>query len=286
MSEAVLDDLGAHVSVAGGLASCFRRAAEIGARTMQVFVKNQRQWRWRPLGDFERGTFWHAKKQSNVGAIFAHGTYLLNLASDDDGIFERSIDCLREELWRASVLGIDGVIFHPGSFEGPLEEACSRIAFGLGEVDRDPRTHGTRIVLENVAGQGNTVGRSFEELRAIVDACPPETAERVGLCIDTCHLHAAGYDISNASAVASTLGELDRVVGLDRVCALHVNDSKGERGCRVDRHENIGKGTIGLEGFRALLAYEPLVGVAKILETPMDNDGHRRDLETLRSLVG
>ncbi|RME74470.1 MAG: deoxyribonuclease IV [Planctomycetota bacterium] len=285
MDLAVLDDLGAHVSVAGGLAKAFERAEEIGAKTIQVFVKNQRQWRWRPLGDWEQGLWWRMRRQSEVREIFAHGTYLLNFASEDDGIFQRSIDTLREELWRASVLGIRGVIFHPGSSEAPIEQAADRIASGLAEVDRDPRTHGALIVLENVAGQGNTVGRSFEQLRAIIDACPPETAERVGVCLDTCHLFAAGYDLRTPEAVRETFEAFDRVLGHSRLVALHYNDSQGELGSRLDRHASIGKGKIGLEGFRALLAYEPTVGIAKILETPTENDGHRRDLETLRSLV-
>ncbi len=285
MDEAVLNDLGAHVSVAGGLDKAFDRAAEIGARTLQVFVKNQRQWRWRPLGDYERGMWWRKRRESPVTKVFAHGTYLLNLASEDDGIFTRSIDTLREELWRCAVLGIEGVIFHPGSHEGGIEAGCARIAEGLVEVDRDPRTHGALIILENTAGQGNTLGRTFEELRAMIDACPPEVAQRVAVCLDTCHLHAAGYDMSSAEGVHACFEQAERVIGLERVVALHLNDSKGACGSNLDRHMHIGEGTIGKQGFRALLGYAPLIGVPKLLETPPENDGLARDLETLRELV-
>lgn len=285
MNPAVLADLGAHVSAAGGLQHTFARADAIGARTMQIFLKNQRQWRPRPLGDFEVGAFRQARAQSGVRAVVAHATYLINLASEDEALWRRSIDCLAEELRRAVELELLGVVVHPGASELGTDRGCARIARALEQIDADPRTHGTLILLEQVAGQGHAIGARLEELAAVLAELDPATAERVGICIDTCHMFAAGYDIATPRGFAETLAALDETVGLGRIGAIHLNDSVGARGSRLDRHAHIGQGRIGLDGFLPLLAEPRLLGIPKVLETSHEDEGHRRDLERLRALV-
>jgi deoxyribonuclease-4 len=281
----VNEDLGAHLSTAGGLATCFERAREEGARCAQIFVKNQRRWAARPLLEPEVRAFGAAWRASDVGAVVAHATYLINLAAEDAKIWANSALCLGQELGRAAALGLGGVVVHPGSSLGPREHAIARIALGIEQAFREAgEDERARLILENTAGAGGTVGLRFEELRAILDALPARLAARVDICIDTCHLHAAGYDLGSTAAYEATMRELDVALGARRVAAIHVNDSKGERGSRVDRHANIGEGTIGLACFAALLADPRFRGVPKILETPREGGGHLRDLATLRRL--
>jgi len=301
------DELGAHVKVAGGLDLCFERAAEVGARAIQIFVKNQRQWAARPLSAAAIAAFRAARRRSPVRAVFAHGTYLLNLASPDGTIFGRSVETLAEELRRATALGLEGVIFHPGS--SPLGRAAgiARICEGIDRVvaaaggegrgqgqgkgrgtgkggGRGNGRGGADLILETTPGGGNQVGARIEDLERIVAGVSDEARRRLAICVDTCHVFVAGYDIREPEVYEALVEEIERRLGLGRVRAFHLNDSRGELGSRVDRHANIGRGRLGTAPFARLLADRRFAGVPKIVETPVEDDGHRRDLETLRSL--
>jgi deoxyribonuclease-4 len=275
-------DLGAHVSVAGGLHNCFEKAREIGARSLQIFVKNQRQWAARPLEAADLAAFasaWRAAPE--VRAIVAHATYLVNLAAVDDAIFEKSVACFADELARAEALGLLGVVVHPGSSRAGREAGIARIAAGL---ERAMRGSAGRPILEGTPGGGGQVGGRFEDLRAIIDALPARLRGRVGVCIDTCHLHVAGYGMCGAAELDATISELNDVIGIDRLRVIHLNDSKGKKGSRLDRHANLGHGTIGVPCFEAIVNDPRLAGIPKILETPHKDDLIRQDMALLRSL--
>lgn len=307
VDPALAADLGAHVSVAGGIAGAFARAAGIGAGVAQVFVKNQRQWAAKPLSEEDARAFAEAWARSRAGrlegadevdvsphrvlraappvaSVVAHATYLVNLAAVDDAIRERSIACLADELSRADRLGIAGVIFHPGSAADGKREGIERIARAIPHVITASGARRAELILEGTAGGGGQVGSRFEELRAIIDLVPEPFRARLGVCVDTCHMHVAGYALSSAAELSALLDELDAVVGLARLRCVHVNDAKAPRGSRLDRHENIGRGTVGLACFEALVREPRLAGVPKVLETPEEDDGHARDLALLLAL--
>ncbi len=279
------NDIGAHLSTAGGLDTCFERAQALGVRTAQIFVKNQRRWAAPPLAPEAARAFRDAWKRSPLREIVAHSTYLVNLAADDPEIWARSVLCIQEELGRAAALGLRGVIVHPGSSRRPLASAVERIAFAIEKAFEDPRTRGAELILETTAGAGGTIGGTFDELRAIIDAVPARLRPRIGVCLDTCHLHVAGHDVATPVGYERTLRRLEATIGLARVRAIHLNDSRRERGSRVDRHANLGEGTIGLGCFRAIVRDPRFRGVPKILETPVEQGGRERDLARLRAIV-
>jgi deoxyribonuclease-4 len=280
--------LGAHVSVAGGLALAFERGREIGCDALQVFVKNASQWRARPLAEVEIATFQAARQAAGEPPLVAHAAYLINLCAIDPAILEKSRAALADEALRAGALGVGGVVVHPGAHLGAGEDAgLTAIAGSLDEIaGRVAGAPAARILIEATAGQGSVLGHRLEQLAAIRERAA--TGSTLGFCLDTCHAFAAGYDLGSAVAVEDFLGEVDRLLGLDSVACVHLNDSVGELGSRKDRHANIGEGRIGPEGFRRLLAEQRLARVPMILETPLGDDerGHARDLATLRSLLG
>jgi deoxyribonuclease-4 len=253
--------------------------------TVQVFVKNQRQWRAAPLrpGDVERWRELLATPE--FGPPIAHATYLINLASPDRALYTRSRATFTEELRRCQALGIPYLVLHPGAAgQAPSGEAIKRVATALNEIfDRHPRLT-TMPLLETTAGQGTTLGSSFEQLADIIGRL--QEPDRVGVCIDTCHVFAAGYDIRDAGQYDAMIELAERCVGLDRIRCWHLNDSKTGLGSRVDRHEHIGRGRIGSAGFRNLLADRRFHGVPMILETPKGNDpgGREWDRINLRRL--
>jgi len=283
---ALAADLGAHVSVAGGVSTCFERAAEIGAGAAQIFVKNQRQWVAKPLAADEIKAFAKARAASAVKSVVAHATYLVNLAAVDEANLEKSIACLADEMARAEALGLEGVIVHPGSSKDGREAGIARIAAALPRVIAASGAKRTRLLLEGTAGGGDQVGGRFEDLAEIIAATPAATRARLGVCVDTCHMHVAGYALSSAKDLSALLDELDAVVGLSRLAAIHANDAKAARGSKLDRHANLGQGTIGLACFEALVNEPRLAGVPKVLETPEEDDGHAKDLALLVSMRG
>lgn len=278
--------LGTHVSVSGGLQTAFERAARAGCTTMQLFVKNANQWKAKPLTDAEIGAFRAAALPSPVRPVIAHAAYLINLCAVAPGVREKSRAALEDELQRCEALGIHALVFHPGAHVGAGEEAGIRcIAESLNVIHERTRDFHVRTALETTAGQGTTLGYRFEQLRAIIDLV--EDRPRMAVCMDTCHMFTAGYPIHTPEGWQAAMKEFDETIGLDRLVAVHVNDSKKAFGSRLDRHEHIGKGEIGLEGFRSLMNDPRLEQVPKILETEKSEDMHEdvENMEALRSLV-
>jgi deoxyribonuclease-4 len=278
--------IGAHESIAGGLHKAYERAESIGCRALQHFTKSTNQWRAKPLTDEDIASYKTAASESTIRHVIAHDCYLINLAASDKTILQKSRDALLNEFKRCEVLGIRYLNFHPGSHMGSGEsEGIKRIVESLNWIHERMGAAEVVSVLETTAGQGSAIGYRFEHLRSIIDQV--DDPARMAVCIDTCHVFAAGYDISNEDGYEKTLREFDAVIGLHRLVAIHVNDSKKPLGSRVDRHEHIGKGTIGKVGFALILHDARLAGVPKILETPKGNDlkADRMNLETLRRLA-
>lgn len=264
--------LGAHMSIAGGVSMALDRASSIGSNAVQVFTKNNRQWKGPPV-DNEDVARWRAEMEKQ-GILYAvsHASYLINLASPKDDLWERSLNAHKDELERAHAYGIPHVVLHPGAHTGSGEEAgIERIAAALNRIHAEtPACGDTMTLLEIMAGQGTTLGRNLGQLRAVIDLV--QESARVGVCLDTCHAFAAGYDIQSAEGYAAFMDELDREIGPARVGCWHFNDSKGALGSHVDRHVHIGEGEIGDAGFRHILNDPRWDGIAMLLETPKEDD--------------
>ncbi|MEW6283549.1 MAG: deoxyribonuclease IV [Candidatus Eremiobacterota bacterium] len=277
--------LGAHCSCAGGFARAFQRAREAGADSLQIFTRAPSRWEARPLEEAQVTGFRRAREEAGQPPVLAHDLYLTNLAAPDEEIRRRSLDSLAEEVLRCHRLGLDGLVCHLGAHMGAGEATgLARFAEGLSEVLRRTRATGLPILLETTAGQGTCLGHRFEHLAEVLCACRQDP--RLGVCLDTCHVFAAGYDLATGAGYRNTWRLFDAAVGRTRLRALHLNDSQRERGSRVDRHANIGHGTIGDAGFRRLLRDESLAAVPMIVETPESEVMHRADLERLRRLAG
>ena len=278
--------LGTHVSVSGGIHTAFARASSIGCTTMQLFVKNANRWAGKPLGEEDVQSYKSASAGARVAPVVAHAAYLINLCAVQGETLVKSRQGFEDELLRCEALGILGLVVHPGAHMGAgEEEGIRRIAESLNAVhDRTPGFR-TLSILEVTAGQGTTIGSRFEHLRGIVDLL--DVPERAAVCLDTCHAFAAGYDLRSASGWETMLHEFDTTIGLSRLAVIHVNDSKKELGSRKDRHEHIGKGHIGVEGFRLLMNDPRLYAVPKILETDKSEDMHEdvENMNLLRSLI-
>jgi deoxyribonuclease-4 len=278
--------LGAHMSIAGGVHTAVDRALKAGCATFQMFVKNNNQWTGKPITDEEAATYKAALTESRLGPVVVHDSYLINLCAIDPTLLSRSRDALTDEVERCEKLGVPYLNLHPGSHVGAGEaDGIARIAESLNIVHERTKHASVMSVLETTAGQGSAIGYSFEHLRAIIDKV--EKKERMGVCIDTCHVFAAGYDISTEKGYEQTMKEFDAIVGFDRLVAFHVNDSKKGLGSRVDRHEHIGKGAIGLKGLGFLMNDERFAAIPKVLETPKSEDMHEdiENLATLRKLI-
>ncbi|MCK5572172.1 MAG: deoxyribonuclease IV [Bacteroidetes bacterium] len=278
--------LGAHMSVSGGIHRAFERGKSIGCTTMQVFTKNSNQWEGKPLGDEDIERYKSAEAKSRIAPVVAHASYLINLCAVREDVLLKSRRALKDELRRCERLGILGLVVHPGSHMGAGEqEGIRQIAESINDVHDQTRGFRTLTTLETTAGQGTVVGYTFEHLRGIIDLVRDQ--DRTGVCIDTCHLFVSGYPIHTEAGWNDTMEGLEAVIGLGRVVAVHVNDSKRECGSRVDRHEQIGKGLIGQTGFRMLMNDLRLFHVPKILETEKSEDMHEdvENMNYLRSLV-
>lgn len=274
--------LGAHMSIAGGVHTALERGMRIGCTTMQMFVKNNNQWKGKPLTDEDVSTYKNLLSEARIHPIVVHDTYLINLCAVDETILKKSREALTDELNRSEQLGVEYLNFHPGSHMGAgEEEGIKRIAESLNIIHQQTKGYRVKSVIEATAGQGTAIGYRFEHLRRIIDLV--EEQNRMAVCIDTCHVFAAGYDIATEKGYEATFKEFDEIVGLDRLVAFHANDSKRELGSRVDRHEHIGKGRIGIEGFRLLMNDERFQRVPKILETPKGPD-MKEDVENMRVL--
>jgi deoxyribonuclease IV len=277
--------IGAHMSVQGGVDRAVERGLIVGCRTMQIFTKNASQWNARPLDREVVRLFRDNLSPSGIAPVVSHGSYLINLASPDRYLRERSIAAFRDELDRAETLGLLGVVTHPGCHMGIGEEkAIVRIGKAIRRLlDRTPR-HQVRVILENTAGQGSSLGFKFEHLAEIIAVAGGHP--RIGVCLDTCHLHAAGYDLTSDATYRRTFRDFGRIVGLDRLLCFHLNDSKRELGSRVDRHTHIGQGTLGLDAFRRIMTDRRFRRTPKILETPKTGEGIEEDRMNLDTLAG
>lgn len=296
MSQSSSLRLGAHQSIAGGLTKAVERAVETGCECLQIFTRNINQWKVSPLDLDEAAAFREAVKQAKLSPVVAHDSYLINPASADPDLRTKSIAGLVTELERADALGIRWVVAHPGAAgEQPVARAVARAADGIARALTRTKRLAAGILIETTAGQGSCLGATFEEIATMlkrIDA-KPGLAERVGVCLDTCHVFAAGYALAPKAALDETVREFDRLIGLKRLVVIHANDSKRECGSRVDRHEAIGKGKIGRDAFRLIVNHPQLKTIPMILETPKEGpDGKstpqadKSNLRLLRTLAG
>ncbi len=273
--------LGVHCSVSGGLEKSFEEAEKLGVNTFQIFTRNQRQWKAKPIEESEANIFKAAASKSSANVIFSHTSYLINLAAEDEDIRNKSINALREEVVRCTQLGLAYCVLHPGSAgTQSMNLAIARIADALNSILDETSDSKVMILLENTAGQGTTVGGTFENLARIRESVE---SDRVGYCFDTCHAFVAGYDIRTHVGFEETMDDFDKILGIKNLKVFHLNDSKGDFDSHLDRHEHIGKGHLGLVPFREIMKLFP--DVPKVLETPKEDDMDVENLKVLRSLL-
>ncbi|MGB2982740.1 MAG: deoxyribonuclease IV [Candidatus Bipolaricaulia bacterium] len=283
--------LGCHLSIAKGFVAAIDEAEALGNNALQIFTHNASAWRMKSITADRAAEFVERRASSSIEFIVAHTMYLLNLASPDDHLFERSVDALIEEVRRAGLLGLDAVVTHLGAHVGSgLDRAMDRIVRALDRVsasDAFVDASGVRLLLENTAGSGTTIGSTFEELAEILSRV--DDAKRLGICLDTAHAFAAGYDLQTECAVEESLAAFDATIGIDRLGLIHLNDSKYACGSRRDRHEHIGWGEIGREGLGAFVRQTHARSLPLILETPKKADGRgdadRMNLAAARMLL-
>ena len=279
--------LGAHFSIAKGLHDAVYQARVYGCNTLQMFTKNATTWKERMVTQAEQEHFEQAKTETGIHAIYSHTSYLINLASPDPKKHAMSYSALKQELIRSSALRIPYCVLHPGAhMNSGIHAGLLKISESLNRIFSETADTTSRLLLETTAGQGSGLGHKFEQLAEIINRI--ELKERVGVCLDTCHIFAAGYDIRTLETYQQTMNHFDTVLGLDQLHAIHVNDSKKDIGSRVDRHTQIGKGALGVNAFKHLMNDEKLLHVPKLLETAHtegDMDWTAQNLDLLRSLV-
>ena len=273
--------LGAHLSIAGSLEAPLLSAAEMGFQTAGMFLRNQRQWSARPLDDKTVRRFKATRRRVGIGPLVAHGSYLVNLAGLA-AVRKKSIAAMIEDLGRCGRLGVEYLVFHPGSRKNSAQ-GVRLIAAALNAIVAACPRNRAKILLETTAGQGNSIGHTFEQLDDILSRL--DRPHRFGVCLDTCHIFAAGYDIRTPEAYAHTMAAFDGVLGLERLLAVHLNDSVGSLGSRIDRHTHIGAGCIGRKGFANFVNDPRLADVPMILETPKGKDPAGRDWDAVNARV-
>ncbi len=279
-------ELGSHLSIAGGVDKAIDRAVALGLTSLQIFTKNASQWAAKPLEPDVVDRFHDKLQQSALKRVVAHDSYLINIASPDNVMWEKSIDALKIELDRCDILRVPYLVSHPGAHMGNgVEAGIDRVAAAVNRIHTELPDGEPSIAIETTAGQGTTLGRSFEEIAQMIDAIDDKS--RVSVCLDTCHIFAAGYDITNRESYEQTIRQFDEIIGLQYLAVIHLNDSMKGLGSLRDRHTHIGDGEVGAEAFRFLLNDPRLDGIAGILETPKkdDDEDDRRNLALLRSLI-
>ncbi|MEK6726860.1 MAG: deoxyribonuclease IV [Deltaproteobacteria bacterium] len=270
--------LGAHMSIAGGVENAFLRGKSAGCECIQIFTKSSNQWKARPLSEEEIKEFKKNKKDTGIWPVVAHNSYLINLASPDNELYDKSIDAMLIEMERAEALGLPYIIMHPGAHVGSGEDAgLARIAESINFLFERTKGYKVNLLLETTAGQGSVLGHRFEHIRDIMDKVKDE--KRIGGCLDTCHSYVAGYDIKKR--YDAVFQEFDKIIGLKRLKAFHLNDTLKVLGSRVDRHWHIGKGELGLETFERLMRDDRFKELPMILETPKGVDEDGRDLDII-----
>lgn len=275
--------LGKHVSIAGGLDKAFKRAADIGCNSMQIFVKNPRGWKMRELEKDEAEKFRAARKKYKINPVVVHAAYLINLASPKDELWEKSISALKSEYQRCDRLGAEYLIFHPGSHTGSgLKNGIERIAEALNQILAEVKNE-TLILLENTAGAGTSIGEEFSHLKSIIQAV--DHPERLGICIDSCHAFTAKYNLAAAEGLEELINDFDKLIGLENLKVIHLNDSKYDCCTNKDRHAHIGEGKIGSQAFKRMINHPKLKDKIFILETPQfDNQKKDDDVILLKQL--
>lgn len=278
------DELGAHVSVKGGVWNAPERARAIGSVNFQMFTKQPNRWQEPEVSEEEVERFGEARREWGIRTVASHDSYLINLASPDPKLWKRSVGAFRRELVRCVRLGVDVLVTHPGNAtDGDLPSGVARNAEGVARALEEVEGH-TRVLLEITAGSGTSVGGSFEALTEIIERIPPDQRHRLGVCFDTCHAYSAGYDLVGAyDGVWTRFGD---IVGMEYLGLFHLNDSKHPLGSHKDRHEHIGEGTLGDEPFRGIMNDASFDGITKLLETPKDDDPVVTDLRNLNRLRG
>jgi deoxyribonuclease-4 len=275
------------MSIAGGVDKAFDQAVETGCEAIQIFTKNNNQWKARELKEKEIERFHQRREETGIQPVVTHASYLINLGSPKDDLWEKSINALTIELERCEVLGIPHLVLHPGAHMGEGEEAgIARVSAALDRAHQALPTHKVKVALELTAGQGSALGRTFEELAAIRSSC--RQPERLVVCFDTCHALAAGYDFRSESGYQDMMAQFEQVIGLDKLAVMHINDSKTDLASHVDRHTHIGEGYIGLEPFGFFINDSRLEALPFLLETPQEVkiESDKENLAKLRGLVG
>lgn len=274
--------IGAHVSISGGVEKAVERQEDIGGNCGQIFAGSPRTWSVSDYSEQDGKEFQEARSEEDQAPYVIHSTYLVNLATPKDDLFEKSLDCLQSELHAAATLGVEYVVFHPGAHTGSgVENGIQRIAEG---IDRLEIPQGVTLLLENTAGKGTTLGKSMGQLRQMIEKSDTDES-KIGVCIDTCHAHAAGYELREENGFEDFIQEIENDLGLDKVKVLHLNDSKDEKGSEKDNHEHIGEGNIGDEGFSNVVNSEKLEEIPMILETPTGNSkGYSENLDKIMDL--
>lgn len=278
--------LGAHMSIEKSHALAIDRAAAFDMTALQIFTKNASRWVAKPIDPAAAEAFRERLAGSDISFTVAHDSYLINMASPDDALWEKSLNAFQDEMARCAQLGVPYLVTHPGAHMGTgVETGVSRVAEGLNRLFDEEPANPTVVLLETTAGQGTTLGSTFEELASIIDQV--EDKARVAVCLDTCHVFAAGYDLRTPETYEATIRAFDDIIGLDRLITFHLNDSKKGLGLRTDRHAHIGEGELGLDAFRLLLTDPRFADTPGVLETPKDDDelGDQRNMRALRDLA-
>ena len=278
--------LGAHMSIAGGAFNAFARGESVGCETIQIFTKSSNQWKAKELTDEDLEKYHAEQKRTRIGPVIAHDSYLINLGSPDPDLLEKSRQAFLIEMQRCEKLNIPFLVTHPGSHLNNGEDwGVTRIAESLSWLHEKTDGFKVKIALETTAGQGSNLGYKFEQIALMIEQA--DGSERLAVCMDTCHIFAAGYDITTEDAYKQTISDFDRIIGLDKLAVVHFNDAKKGLGSRIDRHENIGKGEIGEKAFGFFMRDKRFSKIPKLLETPKgdDNEMDKVNLAILRKLA-
>jgi deoxyribonuclease-4 len=279
--------LGAHLSIAGGFWKAIERAHQIGATCVQIFTKSNRQWRAKTITNEDAEKFLDAQKEFKVDTIVAHASYLINLASEKKDVQEKSIKALADEISRCQYLNIPYLVLHPGSNSSEVvSKSCQQIGKNINTAFEITPPQKTMILLETMAGQGSTIGKRFEDLAEIIKSV--SSKKNIGVCIDTCHIFAAGYEFDNKKNYEKLWKTFDEIIGLEKIKVIHINDSKKDFASCIDRHEHISKGKIKTDSFKLLMNDKKFKYIAKIIETPKSSDDLKYDqknLDTLKSYI-
>ena len=281
-----MDLLGAHVSISGGIHNAVDRGVAAGCGFIQVFTQNANQWRGKAISDADAKLFSDKLAASGIAGAMSHDIYLINLAAAPGEVKDKSLLAFKEEMQRCAKLGIDRIVMHPGSHNGDGEETgLRRVCEAFDQLFAEVPEFTGKVLLENTAGQGSNLGYQFQHLKAIIEGSSYRT--RFGVCFDTCHAFASGYPIADLDGYRRTVDEFDALLGIERLMAFHLNDSRKGLGCKVDRHEHIGAGALGLEAFRLIMNDPHFALVPKVIETPKGDDDEMDavNLKLLRSLV-